>query len=288
MNEEEYIKKIIKKYTKKYFSVVMGLFILAATFNLFFAPTNIAYGETNGLAVVLQNAFKIKLKLMVEIISFVCLILGFIFLNKKTISKAIVGSVLYPLFILITANISDYIFIDYSRNLLLIYTFGAILLGFGAGLVYKKGFSAGGLNILKQIFYEKFGLSMGRCTLIFNVIIVISGAIITDSYSNIMYAIIIIYVYSYVTDRVILGISEQKAFQIVTKKENEIKKFIIEQLGHKVTIFNVQGGYLNKSENILLCIIPTKEYFITKEAIKTIDKDAFFVVSDTYEEINEK
>lgn len=288
MNQVDNFKKMFLKYFKKYFSVILGLFILAISFNLFFAPTNIAYGGTNGLAIALQNISKGDLQIILILILLVFLVIGFIFLDKKTISKAIIGSILYPLFVIMTTNIDKYIIIDYTHDLLLIYSFGSILIGIGSGLVYKKGFSTGGINLLRQVFYKRFGISMGKSGLILNTIIVLSGAIVINNYTNIMYAVIIIYISNYITDRIILGISEQKAFQIITKKEEEIKEYIAEQLHHKVTIFNVQGGYLNEKENILLCVIPTTEYFIFKEAIKQIDKNAFFVVSDTYEAINEQ
>jgi len=280
--------KQLKQYLKKYTSVVIGLFITAFSFNLFFVPTNIAYGGTNGLAVVLQNIFDSNLQLTLALVLLSFLVIGFVYLDKRTVSKAIIGSILYPVFVIITANISNYIIIDYTKDLLLIYAFGAILLGFGSGLIYKKGFSVGGLDILKQVCYDKYKISMGKSTFIFNAIIIITGAIVTNNYSNIMYALVIIYINGYITDRVILGISEQKIFQIVTTKEKEIKEFIINELGHDVTTFNAQGGFFNKQENILLCVIPTKQYFVTKEAIKAIDKNAFFVVADAYESMGNK
>ena len=279
---------IIKHYTKKYTSVVIGLFISAVAFNLFFVPTNIVIGGVNGLATTIQLLVHTNLQLTIGALFLFFLVIGFIFLDVKYVSKAIIGSILYPIFIDLTVNVTSYIKIDYTDNLLLIYTFGAIIMGFGAGLIYKRGFSGGGIDILKIILHKKFGISMGKTTVVVNSFIVLLGSIITDNYGNIMYAMIIIYIIGYVTDRVIIGISEQKVFQIVTRKEEEIKDLIVNQLGHNVTVFNVKGGYSNKKENVLLCVIPTKQYFIMKEAIKEIDSNAFFVVSDAYESIGGK
>ena len=32
-----------------------------------------------------------------------------------------------------------------------------------------------------------------------------------------------------------------------------------------------------------MCNVPTRKYYHTKEVIQNIDKDAFFVITDTYE-----
>ena len=91
------------------------------------------------------------------------------------------------------------------------------------------------------------------------------------------------YVISVLTDKVILGISKYKTFQIVTHKEKEVKQFILNQLHHGVTILESHGGYTGKEKKIILCTIPTKRYFLLKEGILKIDNKAFFIVTDTYE-----
>ena len=89
-------------------------------------------------------------------------------------------------------------------------------------------------------------------------------------------------------DKVILGISNNKAFYIITSEEKAIKEYIIEHLHHNVTIFDVKGGFLEKKRKVLLSVIPSREYYKVTEGIKAIDKEAFFVVTDSYEVIGGK
>ena len=84
-------------------------------------------------------------------------------------------------------------------------------------------------------------------------------------------------------DKVLLGISKNKAFYIITTKEDEIKKYIIEILNHTVTTFNVKGGFLSNKRRVLLAVVPTREYYKLTEGIKKIDNEAFFVVTDAYQ-----
>ena len=78
-------------------------------------------------------------------------------------------------------------------------------------------------------------------------------------------------------------ISQSKAFYIITEHESEVKKFILQNLSHGVTVLDGRGGYTGNHQKVIMCIIPTKEYFVVKEGIYAIDKNAFFVVTDAYE-----
>ena len=98
-----------------------------------------------------------------------------------------------------------------------------------------------------------------------------------------LYAIIGLYISSCVTDKVLLGTSECKTFYIVTNKEKEVNQFIINNLGHSATMLDARGGYSNKKKKVLMCAIPTRQYYLMKEVVKEIDKNAFFVATDTYE-----
>ena len=98
-----------------------------------------------------------------------------------------------------------------------------------------------------------------------------------------MYAIIILYINSIVIDKVMLGISKKKALYIFTDEEEKMKKFILEELHHSATIFDVKGGFLEKKRHVLLTVVPTSEYFIVTEGLRLIDENVFFIASDAYE-----
>ena len=157
-----------------------------------------------------------------------------------------------------------------------------ILLGITNGLMYKVGFSNGGLNIISQILYKYFHISLGKTTMVINFIIVLIGGFYFG-YNMMLYAFIIIYISGVTIDKVILGISKNKAFYITTSKEAKVKEYLINTLHHTVTIFDVKGGFLEKKRKVLLAVVPTRDYFKLKEGIKEIDSKAFFVVTDAYE-----
>ena len=85
------------------------------------------------------------------------------------------------------------------------------------------------------------------------------------------------------TDKVILGISQSKAFYIITDHETDIKRYITNTLNHGVTVLDGRGGYTGNNQKVIMFIVPTKEYFVVKEGISQIDPNAFFIVTDAYE-----
>lgn len=101
--------------------------------------------------------------------------------------------------------------------------------------------------------------------------------------NSMMYSIIILYIISLMSDRVVLGISDSKMFYIVTDREEEVKEYIMKYLGHGVTIYKAKGGRKDKKEKVLMTVLPTKDYYRLSSGIKALDKDAFFIVTDSYE-----
>ena len=191
------------------------------------------------------------------------------------------GSILFPVFVNLTSNIGSIINID-TDQLLLISVFGGVVYGFGAGMIYKAGFTTGGTDIINQILSKYLKISMGNSMLYCDGSIVLLTAFVFGP-THFMYSIIVLYVISFMSDRVILGVSDSKAFYIVTDEEKKIKEYILKYLNHGVTVFNAKGGFAKERENVLMCVLPTKDYYRLKEGIHLIDPNAFFVVTDAYE-----
>ena len=202
-------------------------------------------------------------------------------LGKNKTKATILGSILFPLFVSLTSNISAIIDID-TNQLLLISVFGGVVYGFGAGMIYKAGFTTGGTDIINQILSKYLKISMGNSMLYCDGTIVLLTAFVFGP-THFMYSIIVLYVISFMSDRVILGVSDSKAFYIVTQEEKKIKEYILKYLNHGVTVFNAKGGYAKENQTVLMCVLPTKDYYRLKEGIHEIDPDSFFVVTDAYE-----
>lgn len=282
MSTDKKIKKIqIRSTLKRYSNFVIGAFLVAIAYNVFLASNDIVPGGVGGIAIILKDLFNFENSVTILVIGLFLLIASYFTLGKEKTTGSIMGALLFPLLVELTKYINVWLEIDTSQ-MILSTVFGGVLYGFGTGMVFKAGFTTGGTDILKQIITKYFKVSIGKSGLICDGIIVFSSALVF-SVNNLLYSIVVLYIISVMSDKVILGISDSKAFYIITDKEKEIKEYILRSLNHGVTVFNAKGGFAKERENVLMCVLPTKDYFKLKEGIRQIDKEAFFVVTDAYE-----
>ncbi len=273
------IKK--KKLIRRYMILILSLFISACYFNLLQLPTQIVTGGSSGISIILNHYFNINPSIIIFLISVSLLVIGAIFLGIEKTSGAVVSTIIYPFFIELTSQIGTWIPVDLSDKIL-ISIFIGVLSGVTTGLVYKVGFSNGGISIISEIISKYKKTPISGVSFAMNMIIVFFGGA-AFGWNMVMYAAIILYIYSLVLDRVLIGISKNKCLHIMTSREEEIKDYIINELHHGVTIFDVKGGFLQKKRRVLMTVIPNREYYKLKEGIKEIDKDAFFIVTDSYQ-----
>ena len=285
------IFKILNKKNrfKRYSFLIIGCFLLAFGFNVFFSPHNLVTGGVSGVSIVIKNVFGIPTSTFIAIAYIILIILSYLILGRKSTKYSIIGSILYPLFVYLTKDMVTIIQFNVD-NMLLISIFGGLITGIGSGLVFKYGFSTGGSDIIAQIISKYFKVSMGNAIKIMNMLIIVSAGffigsenLYTYQWENVMYAVIAVYISTLLTDKVLLGISDSKSFYIITEHETAIKKFLINELGRGVTVLEARGGYTGDMKKVLMCVLPTKEYFYAKEGILEIDKNAFILISDVYE-----
>lgn len=275
--EEIYKKSRLKRALQ--FSI--GCLIVAIAYNLFLAPNNLVAGGVSGLAIILKRLFNFDDFIVILVGDILLLGASYVLLGKEKTRGSVIGSLLFPVFIKLTANITNIITIDTSP-LLLSSIFGGVLFGIGAGMIFKAGYTTGGTDILNQIVAKYFKTGMGTSMLYTDGLIILCSSFVFGA-TKLMYSVIILYIISIMSDRIILGISDSKAFYIVTDEEEAIKEYILKYLNHGVTVFNAKGGMAKEKHNVLMCVLPTKDYYKLKEGIAEIDPEAFFVVTDAYE-----
>ena len=272
-NKTELIKRIIQ--------FVLGCYIISLSYNIFIAPNNLVPGGVGGVAVILNNLFGIDNTQTIIIANIILLLISFIVLGKEKTRYTILGTLLFPIFVKLTEHANVWLQIDIT-NVLLSAIIGGIIYGTGAGLIFKAGFTTGGTDIVNQIISKYAKVSMGTSMLLSDGLIVLSSGIFFGL-DSMMYSIIILYIISLMSDKIVLGISSNKMFYIITEYEEEIKEYIINDLKHGVTVFKGKGGYLKKSGDVLMTVLPTKDFYRLKTGISKIDKSAFFIVTDSYE-----
>ncbi len=265
----------------RYLILIFTQFLAAINYNLFLNPFKIVSGGTNGISIITEQMFGWSPSIFILLFSVAIFIISLFALGIEKTSSALVATFVYPIFVEITAGLSSLSDLA-TADRILVSLIAGIISGAVGGIVCKIGLSQGGVSQISQVIEEKFKVSVTKVNFTLNMIVVLFGAYLFGI-ANMMYALIMLYTMSLVMDKVLLGISSNKCLYIITSCEEEVKDYIVKELGHGVTIFNVKGGFKDRREKIIMTVIPTNEYFRAVEIIREFDEKAFLVVTDSYE-----
>ena len=260
-----------------------GVLLLALTYNVFVVPNNFVTGGVGGLSIIYKNIFNSNPVIFIYGMDIILLIISWIFLGKEKTYQSLVGSILYPILITVTSPITKYIMpLVELENIIIVLILTGCLLGLGYSLVYKAGFNTGGGDVIMNLMVKYLKMPEGRATLIMDVVIVLLGGI-TLGLENVIYSIMIIVIITTIVDKIIIGISDSKMFHIHSSKIPEIRNYVLKNLNTGATIFQTKGGFQKKDREMLMVVVPTRDYYRFKEEILKIDENVFYVVSDCYD-----
>lgn len=284
---EKRINKIMeeiynKNKVKRYLMLLTGCLIVAFAFNLFFLRYNIVCFGVSGISIVLSK-FGINPSVFIMVANIILIVISYFFLGMEDVKNQIVGALVYPVFVEITSKITSLIDLG-NLEMIIIAVIGGILAGIGYGLIYKSGYSTGGTDVIGLLVCKYSKISMGSAMMFVNIAIIVIGKLVF-SWEIVMYAIVVAYLISVATDKILLGISNSKAFYIVVDRDKDdvVNDFLLSLPGVGSTIIDVSGGQSNNKQTLILAVAPTRMYFIIKQGLKEIDKDIFYLVCDSYE-----
>ena len=284
MNKKNYKLKE-KKQISRIIIMFISLLLNAVLYNLFLLPLNLVTGGTPGVSTITHYLYGINPAIMLFLLSLACVIISFLYLGVERTTGTLFALFVYPLLVQLTSPLNS--IISTEADILLLVIFAGVISGIANGLMYKTGYSNGGFPIISQILFEEKKISISKSSLVINITIVLIGSIFFGT-TNALYAIIFLYINNLVLDKVLLGISNNKAFYIITSKEEKIRDYILYDLGHDITIFDVKGGFNEQKRKVLMTVIPTREYYKVTEGIKEIDSKVFYTVTDSYEVVGGK
>ena len=271
----------VKNIFKRYLSLTIALIISALGFNLLLSPINLVAGGTSGLAIVLKEIFDIPPDDLITIIYIIMFLLSFLLLGKDSFAGLLYASIMYPILVNLTSGISNIIIINYNDPFL-IAIFAGILSGISGGLTYKNDFPSSGLGVIAPIMNKYFKLSISSVNFAINTIIVLFGGYYFGI-DMILYAIVLLYLNSYVCNIIILGVSYHKALFVRSKNIDKISEYLYRVHNINATVINAHGGYTNEKGNLLLVVIPTYKYNSLKREMMKIDQNIFYVTCNSYE-----
>ena len=163
------IKKIVDENHKLYrmFLLFISLLISAVIYNMFLLPLNIVTGGTGGIAQITLFVFDIDPAFMVLILSLLCATISVAFLDFDKTASTIVVSFLYPAMVKLTEPLINCMPVE-PNDIFIVVIITGVILGFANGLMYKSGYSNGGLTVITQTLYKYFHIPVGKSGLVLN------------------------------------------------------------------------------------------------------------------------
>lgn len=261
---------------------VAGALIDAVAVNVFTAPNHIAPGGITGIGTMLNYLFQTPIGMVNMIINIPIIIWAIVEIGYKLVAKSIAAIIVFSVAIDTLALVLP----AYDGNPFLAAIFGGVLEGIGLALVFMRGSTTGGTDMIARLLGKHFRhLSMGKLMLAVDLVIIAASALVYQKLESALYAIIAIFVSTRIIDTILYGTDSGngKLYFIISKKSDEIRRRILEDIDRGVTIIPIQGGYSGQDGEMLLCAVRRYEVAKINDIIHTADRDAFVIVGEAGE-----
>jgi uncharacterized membrane-anchored protein YitT (DUF2179 family) len=259
------------------FQVFIGIVLASIGLKAFLLPNGFLDGGVTGIALLVKTQVDIDISYLLVLFSIPFLILGFFTVSKRIVVKSIISILGLAVFI----HFEN--FQTITDDKLLISIFGGLLVGAGIGIAIRNGSVLDGSEILGIYLNDKFGISIGKIVLVFNVILFSAIAFVIST-EIALYSILTYIIAAKVTDTVIEGFEDFIGVTIVSKKHDLIKIAIIEELGVGLTVYKGSSGFggNGKAEDfdIIHSVINRIDIKKMYRIIQKIDVEAFIIEFD--------
>lgn len=276
--------KEVKTFVIDYAIIILGCFIYAVSMALFSSPNDIAPGGVMGISILINHILPVlPIGILSLVLNIPLFIWGGIEIGWKYLSRSLSATIISSLMIdAFELEIIASFVKPYTGNPLLVCVFGGILCGAGMSLIFNRGGSTGGTDIVSRIMHKKKPhISLGKFMVLCDAIVVAAAAIVYGNIENALYAIVFIFASSKVVDIIVYGFARNngKLLFIVTAHYDEVTELILRDIDRGVTLLNAQGGYNKDDKKVILCAVRPNQVHQTTVLVHSVDPSAFVIVT---------
>lgn len=270
-----------KTFLRKLLSVLVGDCISAFALVFLLKPNQMIAGGIEGLSVIIEHVTGIPLGLLVLILNLPLLLVGIFLLDKEFSFFSAISIFVLSGYI----SLFEYIIPEgfaITNNIVLACLYGGVIRGTGAGILFRNGTSAGGLDVVGAIMKKHYNISIGNMLLVLNIFIIGLSAKIY-SVDRALFTLIALFISYQVIDKIQMGVGKQKQVFIISEESEKIAEVIQKDVVRGVTFLEGEGAYENHKFKILYVVCTPRELVKIKNIVKEIDEKSFLTVSDTSE-----
>ena len=259
-----------------------GSFLFAVSIDTFTAPNQIAAGGLTGVATILNHMFGIPIGTANILMNVPLLIWAYVEMGYQIIIKTVVATIVSSAMIDVMVPYLP----QYQGEPLITIVFGGCLAGLRLALILMRGGTTGGTELAANLLsLHIHGFSLGKFIMVIDLVIVLASAVVYQEYESPLYAILVIYITSKVIDAVLYGTDRGtgKVMFIISPKNKEIARRIMDDLERGVTELRSRGAYSGQEGTVLMCAVSRQEVHKIYDIIHEIDINAFIVVNEAGE-----
>ena len=271
------MKSKLRCYIRDMAVITFATFIVAVAVFFFMMPNNLAIASIAGLAVVLQNFIPLSVATISLMFNVGLLIIGFVFVGREFGGKTVYTSVILPIFV----GIFEKLFPKYNGLTgdpfldMICYIF---IVSIGLSLLFNHNASSGGLDIIVKILNKYLHIDKGKAMSIAGMLVSLSAVFAYDT-KTVVLSVLGTYLNGIILDYFLFGTNIKKKVCILSRKNEEIKKYILKNMHSGATLYKVIGAYNNEEHEEVVAIVNKREYGVLMQYIRRTDPDAFVTVS---------
>lgn len=272
MNLKTDYKSIIKETS----ILTVAVAIIAAAVYFFLVPSHASVSSISGLGIVLSNFIPLPLSAITMILNVVLLIIGFFTCGREFGVKTVYTSVMLPLFLgVFERSFSDFGSMTNSQELdVLCYI---LVVSVGLSILFSRNASSGELDIVAKIMNKYLHMDLGKAMSLSGMCVALSAALVYDK-KTVVLSVLGTYFNGLVLDHFIFDHNIKRRVCIITKKEEELRQFIIHDLHSGATIYESIGAYNMEKRNEIITIVDKGEYQKLMNYMNREDPKAFITV----------
>ena len=256
--------------------LTIAIAIIAVAVYFFLVPSHTSISSMSGLGIVLSNFVPLPLSAITMILNVVLLIIGFFTCGKEFGLKTVYTSVMLPVFLGIFENIFPNTgSITNSQELDVVCY--SLVVSVGLSILFNRSASSGGLDIVAKIINKYFHMELGKAMSLSGMCVALSAALVYDK-KTVVLSVLGTYFNGIVLDHFIFDHNIKRRVCIITKKEEELRQFIVRDLHSGATIYEAIGAYNMEKRNEIITIVDKGEYQKLMKYINQEDPEAFITV----------
>ncbi|MEQ8155103.1 MAG: YitT family protein [Clostridiaceae bacterium] len=273
------------KAVKEYFLTTLGIVLVVLSLEYFFIPNDIAAGGVTGIAIVLTKYFQwLKTGVVVFLLNLILFAAAFVLIGGNFGAKTIYSSFGLSFIMWIVENFFNPQ--PLTTDLMLASIFGTLGTSLGMAMIFNVNASTGGTDIVAKILNKYWNVDIGKALLSVDFLVTVAGAL-TFGVNRGLYALLCVIFNGLAIDRVIEGFRICKGVSVISRKNNEISRFIINDLDRGCTFIQGKGAFSENNISILYTVLGRSEFIKLKNYIKEIDNKAFITVGEVHEVLGE-